>query len=157
MGSWVGARAVTTEDQGEGGQNAAREETWTGMPRFLLCPQLTVNKQELGPPTHRGLGRFPGPSGPSPDPQHCSHHPSQGRSWAGRKQVLGISLSCTSSDSAPGREKSFLEKYLRPKAEGPMGKGQASHAAHLVHSRGTISTWLHKAGDLTRGGSPLGP
>lgn len=29
--------------------------------------------------THRGLCSFPGPAGPSPDLQHCSHHPPQGR------------------------------------------------------------------------------
>lgn len=88
------------------------------MSYFLLCPQLRVNKQKLGPPEPPWAWRFPRPWWPQPQPSALFPPPPQ-RCVAGldMKQVLGTSLGWVSNTSAHGREKSLLEKYLRSKAE----------------------------------------
>ena len=86
---------------------------------FPYVHRAVSTNRSWAPLTHCGLGGFPGPAGHGPDLQHCSYHPPQ-REEAGldRKQALGTSLHWVSGARAHNREKSLLEKHLRPKAEG---------------------------------------
>lgn len=65
---WLaGGRAGDRRGPGKGGgQNSAWEEMQKGMGCFLLCPQLRVNKQRLGPPDPPWTLQFPRPSRPQP-------------------------------------------------------------------------------------------
>lgn len=66
LGGWLGAGPVTAEDQGREEDGTAWKEMQKGMWCFLLCPQLRVNKQRLGPPDPPWTLQFPRPSWPQP-------------------------------------------------------------------------------------------
>lgn len=75
--------------------------------------------------THHGLCSFPGPAGPSPNLQQCSHHPPQRQeARLDTKKAPGISQGWLSSARAYSSGKSLLEGYLRPKGAASLVLGQ---------------------------------
>ena len=99
LDSRVGAASVATGDQGRR-RGAARaeltqpgEETREAMRCFLLCPHSGSTNRSWALLTHRGLCSFPGPVGPSPELQPCSHHcPQLGEPVLDQKQALSLPL-----------------------------------------------------------------